>query len=241
MADPSSRHTLWGKGALVVAACSYGVATAVSVAALDHVRAFDLLAVELGGGGIALLGIGIVSGKLRRAGVARNLMIGALLPGLGFMLGDLGLSRTSASAGSLLLAAELPLTVLLSVVFLRERLRGWAWLALLLGLWGSGIVALGSAGSGGAATTAGNALVVASVLASGVFVVLTRAYNGADGFTASVWQTAGGAAATAPFVLVSWWHGGSDLTSAGLEGWLYCLGVLASTAVGTGRARRPLR
>ena len=229
----ATRGAPWGTLSLIGAACAYGVATAVSVAALDHVRPFDLLAVELGGGSLALLGIGLANGKVRRSGAGRNLLIGALTPGLAFLLGDLGLSRTSASAGSLLLAAELPLTVLLSVLFLGERLRGWAWPALLLGLAGSGIVALGSGESGGAATTAGNALVVASVLATGAFVVLTRAYNGDDGFNASAWQTAGGAVFAAPFVLVSWSYGGSDLTSAGLEGWLSCFGVLATTAIGS--------
>jgi drug/metabolite transporter (DMT)-like permease len=156
------------------------------------------------------------------------------MPGLAFVLGDVGLSRTSAAAGSLLLAVELPLSVLLSVLFLREVLRGWGIVALVLGLAGSAVVALGSGTqSGGGSSTLGNILVVTSVGASAVFLVVTRAHNTDDGLNASVWQTAGGAVCTSPFVIYGWWHGGNRLTGAGVEGWGLCLGVLACTAIGS--------
>lgn len=221
-----------GRSAMLVAAAAYGIATTVSVAALDRVHPADLVAVELTGGAVLLLAVSLAMGTLRIRGVGRSFAIGALMPGLAFVLGDLGLSRTSASAGSLLLAAELPLTVLLSVVFLRERLRGPAPVALVLGLAGGAVVALGADG-GGTSSTLGNVLVVASVSASAVFVILTRGHNGADGLDASTWQTVGAAVTTSPFVLVGWSRGGSDLPGADLTTWALCLGVLGSTALGS--------
>jgi len=226
------RAHLVGEVAILTAAASWGLSTTLSVAALDRVRPPDLVAVELTGAALLLFTVGAVRRQVTRIGAGRNFALGALMPGLAFVLGDLGLSRTSASAGSLLLAADLPLSVLLSVVFLGEALRGWSIVALGLGISGSIVVAIGSGSTdGGASTTVGNLLVIASVAAAAGFLVVTRRYNGADGLNATAWQTAGGAVCTAPFVLVGWSTGGSRLTDAGVGGWALCLGVLLSTAV----------
>jgi drug/metabolite transporter (DMT)-like permease len=206
------------------------VSTTVSVAALHVVKPADLVAIELSGAAAALFSVGLLRGRIRRVGARRNFALGALMPGLAFVLGDLGLSRTSASAGSLLFAADIPMSVLLSVVVLREALRGRAVVALVLGLSGSAIVALGN-GGGGTSTTIGNLLVLSSVGASSAFLVVTRKYNDDDGLNASAWQTFGAAVCTSPFVAFGWWHSGSNLPTAGWEGWGYGLAVLASTAV----------
>jgi drug/metabolite transporter (DMT)-like permease len=218
-----------GELSMLLAAVAYGVSTTVSVAALDVVKPADLVAIELSGAAVALFAVALLSGRVRRAGAGRNFLLGALMPGLAFVLGDLGLSRTSASAGSLLFAADIPISVMLSVLVLREALRGRAVVALVLGLSGSAIVALGN-GGGGTSTTLGNVLVLSSVGASAAFLVVTRKYNDDDGLNASAWQTFGAAVCTSPFVLIGWWHSGSTLPTAGWEGWGYGLGVLASTA-----------
>lgn len=220
-----------GELSILTAAVAYGVSTTVSVAALDVVKPADLVAIELSGAAVALFAIALVKGRVRRAGAVRNFALGALMPGLAFVLGDLGLSRTSASAGSLLFAADVPISVMLSVLFLREVLPGRAIVALVLGLSGSAIVALGSGGDGEAVTTLGNVLVLSSVGASAAFLVVTRRYNTGDGLNASAWQTFGAAVCTSPFVAFGWWHSGSNLPAAGWEGWGYGLAVLISTAV----------
>lgn len=221
--------TVAGELAVLAAAGGWGLSTALSVAALDRVRPADLVAVELIGAAVLLLLVGLAKGQVSMHGARRNFALGALMPGLAFVLGDLGLSRTSASAGSLLLAADLPLSVLLSLVFLREALRGWGVVALVLGIVGSGVVALGS-GGGGTSTTVGNLLVLASVAAAAAFLVVTRRHNTGDGLNATLWQTMGGAVCTSPFVIAGWSGGGSRLTDVGPGGWGLCLGVLVSTA-----------
>jgi len=221
-----------GELAILSAAAAYGVSTTVSVAALGIVEPADLVAVELCGGALLLFAIGLLRGQIRLDGAGRNALMGVLMPGIAFVLGDLGLSRTSASAGSLLLAADTPISVVLSIVILREALRGRAIVALVIGLVGSVVIALGNGGDGSRPTTSGNLLVLASLAAAGMFLVLARRYNVDDGWNATAWQTCGAAVGTTPFVAFGWWHGGTNLPTAGWEGWSLAVGVLAVTALG---------
>src|SRR5690242_12912972 len=127
---------------MLLSATLYGVDTTVSVVALRIVRPVDLLAVEIAGAAAVLLVAAAVRGRLHRRGALRQMLLGALVPGLAFLFADLGLARTSASSGSLLLASEPMLSVLLALVVLRERLPGRAALALAVGLTGGVLVAV---------------------------------------------------------------------------------------------------
>jgi drug/metabolite transporter (DMT)-like permease len=222
-----------GEPALLLSAAVYGVSTTVSVVALRAVRPADLLAVEISGAAAMLLVTAAVRGRLRRRGALRQLLLGALVPGLAFLFGDLGLARTSASSGSLLLAAEPLLSVLLALIVLRERLSGRAALALVVGLAGGALVAFEPGGAAGADTTLGNVLVLLAVVAAAVFLIAARRFNDdGDGLNASAWQSSGGALSVAPFVILSWSTGGSRLDTVGAEGWLACLAVVVCGAVG---------
>jgi hypothetical protein len=90
-----------GEMALLLSATLYGVDTTVSVVALRIVRPVDLLAVEIAGAALVLLVAAAVRGRLHRRGALRQMLLGALVPGLAFLFADLGLARTSASNGSL--------------------------------------------------------------------------------------------------------------------------------------------
>jgi drug/metabolite transporter (DMT)-like permease len=234
-----------GEPALLLAAAVYGVSTTVSVVALRAVRPVDLLAVEISGAAVLLLGTAAVRGRLRRPGAPRQMAVGALVPGLAFLFGDLGLARTSASSGSLLLAAEPLLSVLLALIVLRERLSGRAAVALLLGLTGGALVALQPGGPAGNGTTLGNVLVLLAVVASALYLIATRRFNDdGDGLNQTAWQSTGGALSVAPFVAASWSTGGTRLDTVGAAGWAACLAVVACGAVGgvlfnTGIARVP--
>jgi drug/metabolite transporter (DMT)-like permease len=210
------------------------VSTTVSVVALRAVRPADLLAVEISGAAVMLLVSAVVLGRLRRRGALRQMLLGALVPGLAFLFGDLGLARTSASSGSLLLAAEPLLSVLLAVVVLRERLSRRAATALAIGLVGGALVALGPGGSTGGGTTLGNVLVLLAVVASAAFLVATRRFNGdGDGLNESAWQSLGGALTVVPFVAASWSTGGTRLDSVGAAGWTACIAVVLCGAAGS--------
>jgi drug/metabolite transporter (DMT)-like permease len=223
-----------GEPALLLSAVSYGVSTTVSVVALRAVRPADLLAVEISGAAAVLLITAAVRGQLRRRGALRQMSLGILVPGLAFLFGDLGLARTSASSGSLLLAAEPLLSVLLALAVLRERVSGRAAVALVVGLAGGALVACQPGGPSATGMALGNVLVLLAVVAAAVFLIATRRVNGdGDGLTASAWQTTGGALSVVPFVAVSWSTGGSRLGTVGAPGWLACAAVLACGALGS--------
>jgi drug/metabolite transporter (DMT)-like permease len=225
---------LFGELTLLLSAAVYGVSTTVSVVALRAVRAADLLAVEFSGAAAMLLIIAAARGRLRRRSAPRQMLLGSLVPGLAFLFGDLGLARTSASSGSLLLAAEPLLSVLLALVVLGERLSGRAVTALILGLAGGALIALAPGGSTGAETTLGNVLVLLAVVASSAFLVATRRFNGdGDGLNESAWQSLGGALTVLPFVAASWSTGGTRLDTVGAAGWLACIAVVVCGAVGS--------
>jgi drug/metabolite transporter (DMT)-like permease len=234
-----------GELSVLVSAALDGLAATLSVAALHTVRPADLLAFELGAGALILLAAAAATRRLRRRGALRQLLLGALVPGAAFLLGDLGLARTSASVGSLLLAAGPLMSVLLAVAFLRERLGLRAAAALGLGLAGGALVAVGPTAGGSAATTAGNLLVLAAVTAAAVYVVATRRYSDdGDSLNASAWQTTGGALATAPFIAASWASGGTRLDTAGALIVAACAcvlacGMAAAVAFNHGIARMP--
>lgn len=221
-----------GSAAILAAAVGYGLSTTLSVAVLRQIAPADLLAVELGGGATLLVVTAAALGRLTRAGSARNLLLGILAPGLAFVLGDLGLSWTSATSGSLLLATEVPLSVVLAVVFLREAVDRTGRWALVCGFAGTALVALGAGRhDDGVATVGGNVFVVLSVAASAVFLVVTRRLNNDDGLNASTWQTVGGALGAAPFVVLNWWHEGSRLGGASPGSWWLAGGILVLTAL----------
>jgi len=219
-----------GESALLLAAAVYGVSTTMSVVALRSVRPADLLAVEISGAAVVLLVTATARGRLRRQGAMRQMLVGTLVPGLAFLFGDLGLSRTSASSGSLLLAAEPLLSVLLALFVLGERLSRRAVVALLVGLAGGALVAAGPGGSGD--TTLGNVLVLLAVVSAAAFLIATRHFNDGDGLAESAWQSTGGALSVVPFVAASWSTGGTRLDTAGTAGWAACLAVVACGAVG---------
>src|SRR3954453_9768590 len=90
-----------GHAAILISAVGFGVGTALSVAALRGLQPADLLAVELGGSALVLLAVATATHRLRRRGAGRALAQGAVTPGASFLLGALGLARTTATSGAL--------------------------------------------------------------------------------------------------------------------------------------------
>lgn len=213
-----------GQVAIAASAMGFGVNTALSVVALHGLRPADLLAIELAGSAAVLLAVAAATGRLQWRGAPRALAQGAVLPGLSFLLGDLGLARTTATSGALLLSVDTLATVILAVLFLRERIGAVTAAALALGTAGAALVALNAPDAGSTATAgsamAGNLLVLASVLGGAGYVVWSRrtaqpAEAGPeDSIGRTAWQFVGAILAVSPFVLGSWWTGGSRIATA---------------------------
>ena len=209
-----------GQAAIAASAVAFGVGTTLSVVALHGLRPADLLAVELAGSAAVLLTVAAATGRLRRAGAGSALAQGAVLPGLSFLLGDLGLARTTATSGALLSSIDAIATVLLSALFLRERVGRAVGAALALGTAGTVLVAVNAPDDGmaavGGSETLGNLLVLASVVGGAAYVVWSRrtARPVEEGVGRTAWQFLGATLAVLPFVLGSWWTGGSHITTA---------------------------
>jgi drug/metabolite transporter (DMT)-like permease len=216
----SGQRSWHGQAAIAASAVGYGVGTALSVVALRGLRPADLLAIELAGSAAVLLTVAAATGRLHRVGAGSALAQGAVLPGLSFLLGDLGLARTTATSGALLLSIDAVATVLLSALFLRERVGRVVGAALALGTAGTVLVAVNAPDDGlaavGGSATLGNLLVLASVLCGAVYVVWSRrtAQPAEEGVGRTAWQFLGATVAVLPFVLGSWITGGSRITTA---------------------------
>jgi drug/metabolite transporter (DMT)-like permease len=144
-----------GQIAIAVSALGYGVSTALSVVVLHGLRAADLLAIELTGSAAVLLAVAAATGRLHRHGARCAPAQGAVLPGLRFLLGDLGLAHITATSGALRLNVDSVATVLFATLFLKERVSVVVRVALALGTAGTALVAV-HAREGGSTTSAGS-------------------------------------------------------------------------------------
>lgn len=222
-----------GELGVAVAAVAFGVGSALTVLALRGLTPADMLVVELGGATLVFMLAAAITGQLQTRGAVRAMGQGVMLPGLTWLLENLGLARTTATSGSLLLGTETLMTVVLAVLVLRERLGVAGVIALIFGLAGAGLVSLTAGEPNGVVgdQTNGNLLVIAAVACGAVYVIWSRraarSANPAVGVTA--WQFAGSMLAVSPFVAISWATQRSHFTTAGPVHLLAAVAVLAST------------
>src|SRR3954470_11558760 len=130
------------------------------------------------------------------AGPPAVLASGAIGYGLVIVLQNAGIERTSVSHAALIVGAVPALVALVSALSGRGRTSPRAAAGFALALGGVGIVA---GGSGGAATPAGDALVLGSVMLSATFVVVQPGLlKGRDPIAVTAVQMLAGALAAAP-------------------------------------------
>lgn len=161
-------HTL----ALVAAAASWGIATAIAKRAVDEIPPLTLLPIELAVS-VTFLGIAVRicrspiewSPRLRRLGY-----LGVLNPGVSYALSLAGLARITASTSVLLWALEPILILALAYLVVRDRvspmLAGCAAVAL-----GGAVLVVFQPGTEGSPT--GVALTIAGVIACAAYTVIS--------------------------------------------------------------------
>jgi O-acetylserine/cysteine efflux transporter len=151
--------------------------------------------------GLAALPLAVLGRRHLRAALTPG-VVGAGVLGFGavIVLQNAGIARTSVSHAALLIGATPAVMALCTVAVSRIRVRGLAWLGFALALAGAASV---SAGDDGAATGAGDALVIASVLLAAVFLVRQpRLLHGRDPVAVTAVQLAAGAIGSAPAALL---------------------------------------
>jgi drug/metabolite transporter (DMT)-like permease len=199
--------------ALILATLSWGLSLTTADLALADLSAADLLLLETASGTIAVALLCLLTGR-RLAGPWRPAFaLGALEPGIAYVLANLGLVLTSAAVGSMLFALESVFVVLIAWLILHTRPRRVETVALLFGVLGTVLVA--TAKSGGENSGLGVTFMVLSTLVSASYVYATRRF--ADGHEPLALVARQGAASlllTSPFILGAWAIGGSRIPHA---------------------------
>jgi drug/metabolite transporter (DMT)-like permease len=216
--------------ALIVASALFGVDTTISAYVLREVSPADLFLAETSVGALSLWAFVGATGRYRRpARLGPHLLLGLIEPGLAYLLFDLGLPRTSAVAGGLLISTETVFGVGLAVVLLRERLRAPAVIALATGVIGAALVSIGGSG-GGHGQALGDLIVLVAAFTGGTYLVIARRIPTTDdALTGTAYQVLSAWAVAAAYAAASWTTGGSRFGSAG--GWTIVL-TLATGALG---------
>lgn len=114
----------------LVAAVLFGATAPLASRLAESVPAFTLAALLYLGAAMAVLPSVVSAPPTRRALAMEWRPVSAAVVfggAIGPVLLMLGLARTSAATGSILLNTELVATVLIAAVFFREHLGGWVW------------------------------------------------------------------------------------------------------------------
>jgi O-acetylserine/cysteine efflux transporter len=139
--------------------------------------------------------------QLRAAFRPAVLASGAIGYGGSVVLQNAGITRTSVTHAALLIGSVPVMVAVIAAVWQRAVARPVAWAGFALALAGVGLV---TAGHGGGASAAGDALVLASLLVSAAFTVAqTRLLAGRDPVAATAVQFLGAALAVLPFAAVT--------------------------------------
>jgi drug/metabolite transporter (DMT)-like permease len=139
--------------------------------------------------------------QLRAAFRPAVLAWGALGYGGSVAIQNAGITRTSVTHAALLIGTVPVLVAIIAAVWHRTVARPVAWAGFALSLAGVGLV---TGGRGGGANAAGDALVLASLLLSAIFVVAqARLLRGRDPIAMTAVQFLGAALAALPFAAVT--------------------------------------
>jgi drug/metabolite transporter (DMT)-like permease len=146
-------------------------------------------------GGLLLRGLPLVPTRWRTFAV-----LGAIEPALAYVLFNLGLSRTGAADGAILLATESLFTVLLGRLVLGERMSGRTAAAVPLGFAGAALVALSMTGHAG--SWLGDALVLGGAASAAGYNVGARKFTQGNGsMEVTAVQLLAAAAVSVPLLL----------------------------------------
>jgi probable blue pigment (indigoidine) exporter len=215
---------------LVLAAASWGAATAVSKRAVAEMPPLTLLAIQLAASLVVLALLMRWRHEPFRDPTASPILgrLGVLNPGLAYALGLLGLVHISASLSVLLWAAEPLMILLLAGWLLRERVTPGVVVLSLIAAAGMALVVYAPGGSG---HLLGVALTLAGVACCAIYTVVARRWLGtAEGTAAVVATQQLYALAFALLVVIAVWIAGGAVRPGNVSsaGWLSALlsGVL---------------
>ncbi len=157
--------------ALAVAAVSFGSAMTGTKYALGGFGPVGLLAVELGLATAVLWCAVAVRGYRRPRSMARVMVLGLFEPALAYLSETIGLTRTTATNGALILGLECVFVVVLAALILREPISRSVGIAIVLAVLGLVVLEGGDrlAGPG-----IGDALLLLGSLSAAAYTIVAR-------------------------------------------------------------------
>jgi drug/metabolite transporter (DMT)-like permease len=174
LATEARGHQALPLTALALAALCWGTALVMTRAAVREVPPFTVFFIQLGTS-VCFLWICLAS-RRKPMRLTRGAMLGALAgllePGMAYAACVLGLTRTSASSASVILASEPIFIVLLAWLLLADRPSARTTWLLLVGLAGVVMVSL-TARTATAGQFLGNALIAIGTVCAALYVVLS--------------------------------------------------------------------
>jgi drug/metabolite transporter (DMT)-like permease len=158
---------------VALAASSWALSTVLTKITLAELSPRDLLGIELAIGTATVWALLVARGGPRvLARWRRYALLGVLEPGLSFALFDLGLNKTGAADGALLLASESVFAVALAWLTLGEPMHARTAFAVVLGFSGAAVIGLDQVDHG--ASLVGDGLVLGASLAAAAYAVGAR-------------------------------------------------------------------
>jgi drug/metabolite transporter (DMT)-like permease len=173
----ASYFSSFGFFVLVLCSAIWGSGTVLSKYTLDYFSPLLLLTVEITASCITLWTLVFISGQHKKLRW-RDWQHGAggiLEPGLAYILLTVGLSKTSATNSTLILALEALMVGILAWVFLREKLSRAFWVCGGIALVGAGLLSLsGVANATSGASVEGDVLMVVGTFFASLYIVVSR-------------------------------------------------------------------
>ena len=157
-----------------VYSAAWGLGITLSKIALTSFDALTLLTIQLSSSVLFLVGVLVARRGWRslRSLSMKHGLPGILEPGMSYLFGTVGLSRTSATNASLIGSSEILLTIIASVLFLHESVRPRQFVLAVVGSLGVAVIAFQDAQSDALGMFWGDALVFVGIL-FGVAYTLT--------------------------------------------------------------------
>ncbi|NPV40839.1 MAG: DMT family transporter [Anaerolineae bacterium] len=172
--------------------------------------------------------------RLRQVFEWKYLLFGLTGTTLYYALQNVGMTFTSVSSTSLILASVPALTTLLAVIFLKERLERRQVLGIALVTIGVALISLNDflrpGSASGSNPRLGNLLILCSALAWAVYTIQGRRMNDVPALVATAAGMGAGALLLIPFM-------GWEIAARGLTldvGWMTWLGVLYLSVAASG-------
>ncbi|TXC97443.1 DMT family transporter [Streptomyces sp. ISID311] len=205
-------HRLRPYGALIAAAGSWGVATAVAKYAVDGIGAFTTLFIEVGTAAAALW-IAMLRVRPRRTVPLRHyLFLGLLEPVVAYGALDLGLQRTGAADAALLDGLQSAMVLVMGVVFIKEAVTRRSVAGVLVATVGAALLTGAHFTLSG---SIGDALVLLGALgASASVIVVSRLAAEASALELTAYQFGFGFLFTIPMMAVVWGTGSEKVPDA---------------------------